>query len=180
MDTPRIEGEMVSLRQLEASDADGVWEIVTDAESARLTGRTSHRTREEVERWCASGGQRADRITWAVTAAGDDGYVGEISLRDVDPGRRCAELVLVQRPAYRGRGYGTESINLVLGYAFGPLALHRVGLEVLALNNRARALYETLGFTAEGRRREAFRDGDQWVDGVLMGILEDEYHDAGA
>ena len=48
-------------------------------------------------------------------------------------------------------------------------------LDVLTINPRALALYEGVGFVAEGRLREAYRDGDRWCDAVVMGILEDEF-----
>jgi RimJ/RimL family protein N-acetyltransferase len=79
------------------------------------------------------------------------------------------------RPANRGRGYGTEAIELVLGLAFDGIGLHRVGLDVLSINARAYSLYENIGFRVEGRLRDAYRDGDGWCDAILMALLEDEY-----
>ena len=56
----------------------------------------------------------------------------------------------------------------------GP-GLHRVSLDVLSINPRAQALYESLGFRPEGRLRDIYRDGDTWADAIVMSILEDEY-----
>jgi len=53
-----------------------------------------------------------------------------------------------------GQGLGTEVTRVVLDFAFGPLALHRVGLRVLAYNRRAIGCYEKCGFQEEGRERE--------------------------
>jgi len=96
-------------------------------------------------------------------------------LTDIDEARGCADLRLWMRPGMRGRGYGDEAIGLVLGLAFDGLGLHRIGLDVLAINPRARALYEGVGFTVEGRRRDAYRDGAGYCDAIMMGILEDEF-----
>ena len=100
---------------------------------------------------------------------------GTIVLDAIDPVVRSANLRLTMRPAYRGRGYGTEAIQLVLGMGFDGLGLHRIGLVVPAINARAKSLYENVGFRVEGRLRDAFRDGDGWTDGLVMGLLEDEY-----
>ncbi len=175
MDKPTLEGEMIRLRPVRADDAPAMWEMVTDPGSMRLTGATTALTREEVERWCASVAGTPGRIDLAITANGSDEYLGEIVLEGIDEAAGGADLRLVMRPAYRGRGYGTEAIELVLGLAFDGIGLHRVGLEVLSLNTRAHSMYENIGFIVEGRRREAHRDGDGWCDGVLMGILEDEF-----
>ena len=175
MDKPTLQGEMLVLRPVRADDADAMWDMVTDAEAMRLTGRTHAYTRDEVERWCASVADAPDRIDLAVTIGDADEYLGEIVLSGIDPVTKSARLGLSMRPKYRGRGYGTEAISLVLGLAFDGLGLHRVEIDVLSINARAKSIYENLGFQVEGRRRDAFRDGDRWCDGIVMSLLEDDY-----
>jgi RimJ/RimL family protein N-acetyltransferase len=175
MRAPTLHGEMIVLRPIEHRDADAVWDAWNDPETRRLVGVTRPYVREAVERWIDDAAAAADRIDLAVTANGDDEYLGEISLLHVDTAVGSADVRLVMRPALRSRGYGTEAIQLMLGFAFGGLALHRVGAEVLAINTRVRSLYENLGFQPEGRRRDAHRDGEGWCDGVVMSMLDDEY-----
>ncbi len=178
-DKPTLEGELVRLRPIAARDAGGRWEIVSDPESRRVMGLTATWTRQGVERWCADIAAADGRIDLAVTAGGADEYLGEIVLSEIDEAHGSARLHLAMRPAMRGRGYGTEAIALVLGLAFDGLGLHRVGLEVLSTNPRALAMYENVGFQVEGRLREAYRDGDRWCDGVVLGLLVEEFR-AGA
>lgn len=170
-----LEGELVRLRPIRAQDADAMWESVTDPEGRRLTGTTREFTRVEIDEWCATIASAVGRVDLAVTAGGSDEFLGEIVLNSIDRVARSADLRLSMRPAYRGRGYGTEAIQLMLGLAFDTLGLHRVGLDVLATNARAQSLYENLGFVAEGRRREAVRDGDRYIDIIVMGILDEDY-----
>ncbi|QTE28698.1 GNAT family N-acetyltransferase [Pengzhenrongella sicca] len=172
---PTLEGELVRLRPIGARDGGGLWEIVSDPESRRVTGQTAAFTRAEVDAWCATVADRDGRIDLAVTASGSDDFLGQIVLKDIDEARGCADLHLSMRPSTRGRGYGGDAIGLVLGLAFDGVGLHRVGLEVLSINTRAQAIYEGMGFVVEGLRRDAYRDGDGWCDAVEMGILEDEY-----
>ena len=178
MEKPTLQGEMIRLRPVRADDADAMWDLVHDPEGMRLTGTTATFTREQIAQWCATISTHEDRIDLAVTSSGSDEDRGEIVLNDIDPVVRSANLRLVMRPAYRGRGYGTEAIQLVLGLAFDGLGLHRVGLDVLSINHRAIAIYENIGFRHEGRLRDAYRDGDRWCDSVVMGMLEDEFRAA--
>lgn len=172
---PTLTGEMLVLRPLAARDVDAILESVNDPEGRRLTGETRTFARDEVERWVAYTATAPDRVDLAVTRSGDDEYLGEIVLDRIDEAAGNARMRLAMRPAFRSRGYGTEAIDLVLGLAFDGLGLHRVGLEVLALNTRMQAIFENLGFRVEGRRREGARDGERWCDVVLLGLLEDEY-----
>lgn len=175
MEKPTLQGEMLTLRPIDSRDVEPMWEMVQDAEGGRLTGTTQTFTHQDIEKWCATRNAAPHRYDFAVTLNGNDEMLGEIVLNEIDDATRSANLRLQMRPAYRGRGYGTEGILLVLGLAFDGLALHRVELDALSINSRAISLYENLGFVLEGRRRDAYRDGAGWCDAVCMGMLEDEY-----
>ena len=175
MRKPTLVGELVRLRPVAARDADGLLEIVTDPESRRVTGQTAVLTRAEVDRWCETVSAIEGRIDLAVTAGGRDEYLGMIVLSEIDELRGSAELRLSMRPSSRGRGYGGEAIGLVLGLAFEGLGLHRVGCDVLSINSRALGVYQSVGFTVEGRLRDAYRDGAGYCDAIVLGLLEDEY-----
>jgi len=78
-------------------------------------------------------------------------------------------------PDYRGKGYGTDAMRVILRYAFVELNLHRVSLTVYEYNPRAIRSYEKNGFVAEGRQRGYLhRDGRRW-DMLYMGILKEEW-----
>ncbi len=175
---PILVGEMVVLRPIRAQDADAMWDMCQDEEGNRLTGTVVEFTRDQVESWCASVAERDGRADWAITHGSDD-YLGEIVVNAIDAHSRNANLRLSLRPGQRGRGFGGEAISLVLDYVFAPapegLGLHRIALDVLSINPRARALYESLGFVQEGRLREAHRDGSHWCDVIDMGLLAEEW-----
>jgi len=175
MRKPTLVGELVTLRPVAARDADGLWEIVTDPESRRVTGQTAVLSRAEVDRWCETVSERDGRIDLAVTAGGSDEYLGVIVLSEIDELGGSAALRLSMLPGSRGRWYGGEAIGLVLGLAFDGLGLHRIGCDVLSINSRALGVYKSLGFTVEGRLRDAYRDGEGYCDAIVLGLLEDEY-----
>jgi RimJ/RimL family protein N-acetyltransferase len=52
--------------------------------------------------------------------------------------------------ASRGRGYGSEAIDLLAGIAFNSMNLHRLYAYVFAINPRAKRAFEKAGFQVEG------------------------------
>lgn len=87
--------------------------------------------------------------------------------------------IAIYDPQQLGKGSGSEAIRLLLRHAFTELNLHRIGVRVLAYNERAIRAYQTCGFIDEGREREtAFVDG-VWHDGLMMGILSREFQGHG-
>ena len=78
-------------------------------------------------------------------------------------------------PDYRGKGYGTEAMTLLLKFAFRVQNLHRVNLGVFAFNPRAIRCYEKSGFTYEGTERESlFKDDQRW-NIWNMGVLQSDW-----
>lgn len=77
----------------------------------------------------------------------------------------------------RDRGLGRRTLRLLLDYLFDERDAHRVWLDVVGHNARARRAYEAVGFTHEGEMREAWlceEDGG-WDSILLLSILEHEW-----
>lgn len=115
-------------------------------------------------------------VIFAIVWSENGEHIGNIKLGPIDWIHRRASLgLLVGEEDAWGKGVGSEAVNLLLSYAFDTLNLHRVSLGVHSDNQAAIRVYEKAGFTQEGVLREnAFVDGE-YVDGVLMGILEDDF-----
>lgn len=104
--------------------------------------------------------------------------IGEIHLSKLPKGsthHRWTEIGIDILPAYQGLGYGRESIEWALDYAFRRAGLHRVRIRAFEWNQGAVRLYEKIGFKLEGREREAFWHEGSWWDGVEFSMLEGEW-----
>lgn len=106
----------------------------------------------------------------------DDRLIGFVALHNIEWANQMGKLAIgIGEKEYRGKGYGSEMLALILQYAFCELGLHRVGLDVTSYNEAAIRAYERAGFVYEGREREAiFRDNARY-DLVFMGILREEW-----
>lgn len=114
------------------------------------------------------------RVVFAIRAAG--AIRGVVQLHSIDWVQRTATLgIYVGEPGDRGAGLGEAAVALLLDYAFNGLDLHRVALEVIASNARARRLYERMGFVREGSLREAYQRGGRREDIELFALLKSEW-----
>jgi len=75
----------------------------------------------------------------------------------------------------KGRGLGRKSIQEIKRYCFEELDCHRLWLDVLESNVRARHLYSSENFKEEGTLRECLVAGDDYHSLIIMSILENEY-----
>ena len=98
--------------------------------------------------------------------------VGLVDLYDFDPYHQRAGLgILVHAVEDRGLGYASSAIGLMLDYAFKTLALNQVYCSVPGSNTASLGLFEKLGFTRTGYRKEWLRRGKEWEDVVYFQML---------
>lgn len=103
------------------------------------------------------------------------GLVLLVRMRPTDTEFRQGELAYwVARDAW-GNGYATAASRLLLDHAFGRLGLHRVRAKAFDTNPASHRVLEKLGFSEEGRERDAAYADDQWVDVLRYGLLESEW-----
>jgi diamine N-acetyltransferase len=112
-------------------------------------------------------------VHFTVYDRSDDTPVGTAGLFDISYVHASAEfgIAIGER---RGRGLGTETTRLVLGWAFRTLGLHNVILGALAWNEGALRAYERAGFRRIGVRRAAARSRGGTADVVLMDAVPED------
>ena len=65
--------------------------------------------------------------------------------------KECCICRYLIAPQYRGRGYGTEALNVLTGYAFQTLGMKDIRLSVFDFNTGAVRCYQKAGFVETGR-----------------------------
>jgi len=179
--TRKLEGETVELRRHDRANYALYAEWYGDPEIWHLTSwAPSPLERSAVEKLFEDRELSPVDDSFAIHVRDDDEPVGVISLMNISDTNESAELsIIVGHPDDRHRGYGTEAIGLLLGYAFEELKLNRVGLSAFDFNGEAIAAYEKLGFVVEGSHRQAIKRYSGFHDAILMSILKNEWQ-AGA
>jgi RimJ/RimL family protein N-acetyltransferase len=139
-----------------------------------LAGHFRQVSRETEAEWLRRRLEAKDEVNLAICLSGADEHIGNIYLRHIDSIARNAELhIFIAPPGYRGKGYGSIAVQLMIEHAFKDLDLARLYLYVLASNSAAIAAYEKCGFVKEGLlRRQAFKKG-AFEDMVVMGICRE-------
>jgi len=80
---------------------------------------------------------------------------------------------LAVHPRFRGRRVADEAARLFQRHLF-ELGYHRLQLEIYGFNERAQAHAERAGWIHEGVRRKAYWRNDEWVDGVIYGLVRED------
>lgn len=169
-----LTGPNVTLRPITGSDAETIASALNDPEARRLTGTHAEFSLKDVQAHCARIKGANDRWDYGITVSGR--LIGDTALTEVDHKNASASFrIAIWHCDMRNKGIGTETTQLMIKFGFEHLKLHRIELEVFAFNPRALKVYEKVGFTLEGTKRDALNWQGAWIDAHMMAMLSSEY-----
>ncbi len=118
----------------------------------------------------------SSKIVFAVYAIKDAVHIGNVSLQSIDHMNQTAEIAfLFGEKNYWGKGYATDSANLIIEHAFKHLNLNRIYLGCLCKNTAMNKLALRLEFKEEGKRRQALFSEGEFHDVIEYGLLKNEF-----
>jgi len=111
-----------------------------------------------------------------IHAKADDRLIGKAAIQRIEWTNGNGLIHLgIGAAEDRRKGYGTQSLRMLLRFAFAELNLFRVSAVVPEYNEGALALMKKFGFVQEVCRRKSLeRDGCRW-DLLVFGLLNDEW-----
>jgi len=173
-------GTKVELRRYRMSNASSIYQWRHDPATTLWMGRR-FRYLPTMDEVTASLGRVMEGVDphaefFAISHPASHEYLGGIDLTSIDDIDRNAVLsVVVGNGKHRGKGFGSEAISLLLGYAFRVRNLHKVSLTVGAENLPAVRCYQRVGFREEGRQRDHCLVHGRFSDLLMMSVLESEF-----
>jgi len=174
MDCPFLIGEKIYLRGLKEEDLAGPYfQWLNDQASDMFTGHALWpNSPQKMRAFFDRVSEGRAELVLAIVEKTSNRHIGNIGLHDINWIHRCATLaILIGEADARGRGYGREAIELLVGHGFDRRNLHRMQLCVRSDNAQALRAYQAAGFQEEGRFREAMYGGGQYHDVVRMSRL---------
>ena len=164
----------VTLRRAESRDLDFLLDLMNSDDVVQNLAVVRPRDREglaaEIQRSQAEP-QEFGRFVIEV-----DGQPAGLMGFDVANRRsRIANLgSLAVHPEFRGRRLADRAARLFQRHLIFDLGYHRLQLEIYGFNERAQRHAERAGFVREGIRRRAYQRNDEWVDGVIYGLVRED------
>jgi [ribosomal protein S5]-alanine N-acetyltransferase len=170
---PVLESDRLRLRPLRETDADRMDGMFTDERTRTFMGR--YRAAEQRDGaskilQLLDRDARGERFNWCVADRETDQLIGQIQLHNLgglDP--TTAEFGYSVHPESRGRGVLTEALDLVVEWAFRPVAdggagFRRLSLNTAASNAASRHAAEKAGFTHVATEPASFPSGESDFD----------------
>ena len=115
-----------------------------------------------------------DRLEFAIMNK-DKEYVGCINLCGIDYRNGKFSLSILVSKEFRGKGYGTKAMILILNYAFFELRLNKLIVVVNDENIASATMMRKVGCKVEGVQRESSFYEGKYIDEIFFGVNKDEF-----
>lgn len=175
-----LNGKLVTLRPVKRSDITCFIKWFNDPEVTQYLGMYLPMTEMSEEKYIEDlGGARAQTSAMFVIEAiekNGNNPVGTTGLHGINAKDHNATFgIAIGEKDYWSKGYGTEAARLIIKYGFEQLNLHRINSGAFGFNERSIRMHKRVGFTEEGRQRQAMYKNGAFHDHVLFGLLCEEW-----
>ncbi|MEM4263283.1 MAG: GNAT family protein [Candidatus Woesearchaeota archaeon] len=101
--------------------------------------------------------------------------IGGMGICKIDKEHDSAEVGYWLGKKYWGKGITSEALELLMGFAFDELKLHRLYANTFIENIASQRVLEKAGFKREGRRKEVIKKDGKYYDDFIYGLVSSDY-----
>jgi Acetyltransferases, including N-acetylases of ribosomal proteins len=145
-----IQGEKIVLRAIEPKDSSMLVELINDEETEYMLGGWSFPMSQKMhDEWINGLENNKNTLRCIIDVQGTG--VGVVMLKDIDYKNGNTEVhIKMALTNARGKGYGSDALNTIVGYAFSELRLKCIYARVSKHNIASQKLFKKCMFNEEG------------------------------
>lgn len=166
-----LKGKQIYLRALEPKDLDFLYQLENDTSIWEISGTLKPYSKKVLQLYLENAHRDiydVKQLRLCICNKSDD-CIGLIDLFDFDPKNRRAGIgILITKTEDRNKGVGAEAISLLCNYAFSILDLHQLYANILEENKASIHLFEKLGFTKIGVKKEWVRTNSGFKNEIIF------------
>jgi RimJ/RimL family protein N-acetyltransferase len=170
---PVLSGDLVTLRELQMSDAAPLLAMLTTNEVARFISPPPT-TIEGFQRfiaWAQAQRRQGQYVCFAVVPHGMTTAIGLFQVRQLEAGFASAEWGFALGSAFWGTGIFVDGSRLVVDFVFDTLGAQRLEARAAVANGRGNGALRKIGAVQEAVLRRSFLRNGEYIDQVLWSIL---------
>ena len=169
-----LESGRLLLRPVELTDANETYRSwMNDPAVMQYTeSRFQTHSLEQIRQYVLSVQADTSSRFFAIIEKASGKHIGNIKIGHIHPVHRHGDVgIIIGDKASWGKGYATESLQLVAGFAGRNLKLHKLTAGIYANNLGSLQAFLKAGFVLEGRFASHWFCDGEFVDGLQVGLL---------
>ncbi|TAA72390.1 GNAT family N-acetyltransferase [Planococcus salinarum] len=176
---PTIESERLTLRKLEGTDAEDMFEYASEPTVSRFMPWQAHQTTDDTREFIGfirKGYVNENQLTWAIELKSEKKMIGTIDFVTWLQKRQRAEIGYTLSHQYWGQGLMLEAAEALIDFGFKEMNLIKVEAPIMLDNKQSQRVAEKLGMIREGVLRKHMIIKGEFVDLAMYAVLKDEFY----
>ncbi len=172
-----MNGKKVLLRAMEPEDVEILYSWENDTSIWHLSSTIAPLSRFTLEQYVLNTnmdiyGSRQLRMMIDLTEnSGDMKTIGSVDLFEFEPTHLRAGIGILVHQDFRGQGYASEALDLLIKYAFRTLQLHQVFCNISPENSDSLNLFKSKGFEYIGTKKQWNHFNNLWYDESMFQLI---------
>ncbi len=172
-----MKGSKINLRALEPDDVEVLYKWENDRAIWHLSSTITPLSRFTLEQYVLSAGQdiystRQMRMMIDLNKPYQGTKtIGSIDIFEFEPAHMRAGVGILIHEGFRGKGYASEALDLLIRYAFETLQLHQLFCNISVDNADSIRLFQNKGFQYIGTKKEWNRVMNSWQDESMFQLI---------
>lgn len=170
-----LKGDNIYLRALEPEDLEFIYEVENDESIWQVSNTQTPYSRFLIRQYLENAHQdiyEAKQLRLVICKNQNFNAIGLIDLFDFDPrNNRAGVGILIKNSGDRNSGIGTETLDLLIQYAFTTLNLHQLYANIDLENEASLALFTNFGFQNIGIKKQWNLINGRYKDEALFQLI---------
>lgn len=172
--------ERLVVRTVSVEDADAMYQYRSDPDTSQYL-TTIPRSADDIAEMISKSSVVMDVpgswYQFVLVESTNNTLIGDIGVHflETDPENTQVEIGYTLDKMYRGKGYATEALRVIIDYLFNTLKKRRIIASIDPSNSASIRLVERLGFRKEAHFVESLFFHGKWVDDLIYAILAKEW-----
>jgi diamine N-acetyltransferase len=172
-----MDGLKVTLRALEPDDVEILYKWENNRSIWHLSNNITPLSRFTLEQYVMSAGQdifatrQVRMMIDLINPENEIKTIGSIDMFEFEPAHQRAGVGILILEGFRGKGYASEALELLISYAFETLQLHQLFANISTDNLESIRLFESKDFRFIGVKKEWNRIRNNWQDESMFQLI---------
>ncbi len=171
-----LEGKNIRLRALEPEDLQFIYQWENNSNVWRVSETVSPYSKFVIKQYLANADKdiyeaKQLRLMIELKTVGQERTIGTVDLFDFDPFNNRAGVGILIEEKEQGRGYASETLELLIEYCFNFLNLKQLYSHIPADNEPSLALFKSHKFEVSGLLKSWLRTMSGYVDEYVLQLI---------
>lgn len=175
-----LKGKRITLRSIEIEDLQNIHNWQNDLDILKLTlGIRFPKSRELVLDWINMilKDKSNKNIYFGIEENDTSELIGLVQLLNIDFISKTSEFgIVIGNKDKQGKGFASEAMDLLFGYAFLQLNIRKINLKVIKYNDNAIRLYEKKGFKLCGELQEEIYYENSYHNVLIYSLFKEQFY----